>query len=233
MLGPMPRPEPELVCVVEIPKGGRNKYEYDPQLGGIKFDRLLMSAATYPTDYGYLRDTLGQDGDPLDALVCLYEPTFPGCLIPVKPVGMFKMTDEKGVDDKIICVPLNDPYWNHTRSSRICRCYCARRSSSSSRSTRKDGAPLRRRRWRSRPRGCEPASTEALRVPRVAHDDQEPIKARSRWASRRSHRVAEDAEPVDLYVDGVTIPEEAVLASTDSGRGTRCNDVAGNQGDGA
>jgi inorganic pyrophosphatase len=105
--------EQTLVCTVEIPKGTRNKYEYDPQLGGIKFDRLLMSAATYPTDYGYLRDTLGQDGDPLDALVCLYEPTFPGCLIPVKPVGMFMMRDEKGIDDKIICVPLHDPYWNH------------------------------------------------------------------------------------------------------------------------
>lgn len=103
---------PLLVCVVEIPKGTRNKYEYDAQLGGIKFDRLLMSAATYPTDYGYLRGTLGEDGDPLDALVCLYEPTFPGCLIPVKAIGMFEMTDEKGIDDKIICVPLNDPYWS-------------------------------------------------------------------------------------------------------------------------
>jgi inorganic pyrophosphatase len=72
-----------------------------------------MSAATYPSDYGYLRGTLGEDGDPLDALVCLHEPTFPGCLIPVKAVGLFKMRDEKGVDDKIICVPLNDPYWNH------------------------------------------------------------------------------------------------------------------------
>ena len=71
-----------------------------------------MSAATYPADYGFLRGTLGQDGDPLDALVCLYEPTFPGCLIPVKPVGLFKMRDEKGIDDKIICVPLHDPYWN-------------------------------------------------------------------------------------------------------------------------
>ena len=104
--------EEALVCVVEIPKGSRNKYEYDPVLGGIKFDRLLMSAATYPTDYGYLRGTLGQDGDPLDALVCLHEPTFPGCLIPVKPLGMFKMRDDKGIDDKIICVPLHDPYWN-------------------------------------------------------------------------------------------------------------------------
>jgi inorganic pyrophosphatase len=104
--------ERKLVCAVEIPKGSRNKYEYDPFLGGLKFDRLLMSAATYPTDYGYLRDTLAEDGDPLDALVCLYEPTFPGCLIPVKPVALFRMRDEKGPDDKVICVPLHDPYWN-------------------------------------------------------------------------------------------------------------------------
>src|ERR1700751_3341287 len=101
-----------LGCVVEIPKGTRNKYEYDEKLGGIKFDRLLMSAATYPADYGYLRGTLGQDGDPLDALVCLYEPTFPVCRIPVKPVGLFDMADEKGIDHKVICVPLEDPYWN-------------------------------------------------------------------------------------------------------------------------
>jgi inorganic pyrophosphatase len=107
-----PTDEDTLVCVVEIPKGSRNKYEYDPRLGGIKFDRVLISAATYPTDYGYLRDTLAEDGDPLDALVCLHEPTFPGCLIPVKPVALFKMRDEKGADDKVICVPLHDPYWN-------------------------------------------------------------------------------------------------------------------------
>src|SRR5579875_3374712 len=103
----------ELICVVEIPKGSRNKYEYDDALGAFKFDRLLMSAATYPTDYGFLRDTLAVDGDPLDALVCLYEPTFPGCLIPVKALGLFRMHDEKGSDDKVICVPLDDPYWNH------------------------------------------------------------------------------------------------------------------------
>ena len=100
------------MCVVEIPKGGRNKYEYDPELGGIVFDRLLMSAATYPADYGYLRSTLGLDGDPLDALVCLHEPTFPGCMIPVKPLGLFRMRDERGSDDKVICVPVADPYWN-------------------------------------------------------------------------------------------------------------------------
>jgi inorganic pyrophosphatase len=71
-----------------------------------------MSAASYPADYGYIPETLGCDGDMLDALVCLTEPTFPGCLIPVKPVGMFRMRDEKGMDDKIICVPLHDPNWN-------------------------------------------------------------------------------------------------------------------------
>jgi inorganic pyrophosphatase len=100
------------MCVVEIPKGTRNKYEYDAELGAIRFDRLLMTAAAYPTDYGYLFETLGEDGDPLDALVCLSEPTFPGCFIPVKPVGIFEMRDEKGGDDKIICVPLSDPNWS-------------------------------------------------------------------------------------------------------------------------
>lgn len=106
-----PTKEP-LVCVVEVPKGTRNKYEYDPVLGGIRFDRLLLTAAVYPADYGYLRGTIGLDGDPLDALVCLTEPTFPGCLIPVEPVGMFKMQDEAGIDDKIICVPTGDPNWS-------------------------------------------------------------------------------------------------------------------------
>ncbi len=103
---------PVFICVVEIPKGNRNKYEYDTELGGIKFDRLLMSAATYPTDYGYMRETLAEDGDALDVLVCLTEPTFPGCLIPVRAIGMFAMSDEHGPDHKIICVPLQDPYWN-------------------------------------------------------------------------------------------------------------------------
>ncbi len=105
-------PEQRLICVVEIPKGSRNKYEFDPDLGGIVFDRLLMTAAVYPADYGYIRETAGQDGDPLDALVCLTEPTFPGCFIPVKPVGLFKMRDEQGIDDKVICVPVSDPNWS-------------------------------------------------------------------------------------------------------------------------
>lgn len=98
--------------MVEIPKGSRNKYEFDPVKGMIRFDRMLFSAVHYPSDYGYILDTLGGDGDPLDALVLLWEPTFPGCLIEAKPVGLFKMWDEKGEDEKILCVPVGDPYWN-------------------------------------------------------------------------------------------------------------------------
>lgn len=109
-------PDELLVCVVEIPKGAKNKYEYDEHLGGMRFDRHLMSAAAYPTDYGYLRGTLGLDGDPLDALVCMSEPSFPGCLIPVRAIAMFKMQDEHGIDDKIVCVPIGDPNWSPVAS---------------------------------------------------------------------------------------------------------------------
>jgi inorganic pyrophosphatase len=102
----------QLHCFVEIPKGSRNKYEWDEELQAIKLDRFLFSSVVYPSDYGFIPETCGEDGDPLDALVLVTEPTFPGCLIPVKPVGMFKMRDDKGIDDKIICVPLEDPNWN-------------------------------------------------------------------------------------------------------------------------
>jgi hypothetical protein len=87
--------------MVEIPKGSRNKYEYDQETGMIRFDRMLFSAVHYPSDYGFILDTLAGDGDPLDALVLVSEPTFPGCLIEVKPIGLFKMWDEKGRDEKI------------------------------------------------------------------------------------------------------------------------------------
>jgi inorganic pyrophosphatase len=102
-----------LTCYVEIPKGSRNKYEFDHEAGGIKLDRFLFSSMVYPTDYGFIPDTLGLDGDPLDAMVCVSEPTFPGCLIDVKPIALFRMEDDKGVDDKVLCVPLQDPAWNH------------------------------------------------------------------------------------------------------------------------
>src|SRR3954469_2740527 len=102
----------KLLCYVEIPKGSRNKYEYDEDLGAIMLDRFLFSSMVYPTDYGFIPDTLGEDGDALDAMVCVSEPTFPGCVIPVKAIALFKMEDDKGVDDKILCVPLSDPGWN-------------------------------------------------------------------------------------------------------------------------
>jgi len=94
-------PEP-LYVFVEIPKGSRNKYEYDPEVGHVVLDRTLWTSVVYPADYGFIVDTIGRDGDPVDALVLVAEPTFPGCVIPVEPIGVFEMTDEKGEDDKVL-----------------------------------------------------------------------------------------------------------------------------------
>jgi inorganic pyrophosphatase len=102
-----------LTVVVEIPKGSRNKYELDHTTGHIVLDRMLFTSMQYPADYGFIDGTLGGDGDPLDALVFVGEPTFPGCRIRVRAVGMFRMSDEKGPDEKILCVPLRDPMWSH------------------------------------------------------------------------------------------------------------------------
>jgi inorganic pyrophosphatase len=107
---------PTVNVMVEIPKGSRNKYEYDTKRGVIKFDRMLFSAMHYPSDYGFITDTLAEDGDPLDALVLVWEPTFPGCMIESRPVGLFRMRDEKGPDAKILCIPLGDPMWNHIKT---------------------------------------------------------------------------------------------------------------------
>jgi inorganic pyrophosphatase len=105
-------PPPILHCIVEIPKGSRNKYEWDEELQAIKLDRFLFSSVVYPTDYGMIPETRAEDGDPVDVMVVVSEPTFPGCVIPVKPIALFKMSDDKGIDDKILCVPLHDPNWN-------------------------------------------------------------------------------------------------------------------------
>lgn len=104
--------EHTIEVVVEIPKGSRNKYEYDHHTGRIRLDRMLFSSVHYPSDYGFVIDTLAEDGDPLDALVLVGEPTFPGCEITAKPIGLFRMWDEMGRDDKILCVPVKDPQWN-------------------------------------------------------------------------------------------------------------------------
>ena len=103
----------EFDVTIEIPKGHRNKYEVDHETGRIRLDRLLFTAMSYPADYGYVEDSLGEDGDPLDALVLLQEPTFPGCVVRARPIGMFHMRDEAGGDDKILCVPAGDPRQAH------------------------------------------------------------------------------------------------------------------------
>ena len=108
--------EEKLLAFVEIPKGSRNKYEFDEGIGQVVLDRFLSSSMVYPTDYGYLIGHRGRDGDPLDAMVCVSEPTFPGCVIAVKPIALFKMRDDKGEDDKIVCVPTHDPGWNHAET---------------------------------------------------------------------------------------------------------------------
>ncbi len=97
--------------MVEIPKGSRNKYEYDHELHRIRLDRRLFSATVYPADYGFVPETMGEDGDPLDALVLVEEPTFPGCWVSARPLGVFWMVDEAGRDAKIICVPELEPTW--------------------------------------------------------------------------------------------------------------------------
>ena len=105
----------DVEVVIEIPKGQRNKYEMDHATGRIRLDRMLFTSTRYPADYGFIEDTLADDGDPLDALVLLDEPTFPGCLITCRVLGMFRMRDEKGLDDKILCVPAADPRMAHLR----------------------------------------------------------------------------------------------------------------------
>jgi inorganic pyrophosphatase len=98
----------EVDVVVEVPKGSRNKYEWDPQVGAIRLDRELFTATRYPADYGFVVDTLGEDGDPLDALVLVGEPTFPGCHIRCRSLGVFWMSDEHGPDAKLLMVPSAD-----------------------------------------------------------------------------------------------------------------------------
>ena len=105
----------DVEVVIEIPKGQRNKYEMDHETGRIRLDRMLFTSTRYPADYGFIEDTLADDGDPLDALVLLDEPTFPGCLITCRVIGMFQMHDENGADNKVLAVPAKDPRMEHLR----------------------------------------------------------------------------------------------------------------------
>ena len=100
-------------AVIEIPRGSRNKYEVDHETGRVHLDRVLYTPFVYPVDYGYFDKTLGGDGDPLDALVLLEFPVFPGVVVNVRAVGVLPMEDDGGMDEKILCVPAKDKRWEH------------------------------------------------------------------------------------------------------------------------
>jgi len=108
-------PDRSVDVLVEIPRGSRQKYELDQKTGRIRLDRVLFSSVHYPADYGFIMDTLGGDGDPLDALVVVEEPTFPGCVVPARPIGTLFMSDEHGQDEKILTVPVGDPRFDEVR----------------------------------------------------------------------------------------------------------------------
>jgi inorganic pyrophosphatase len=101
--------------LIEIPRGSRNKYEWDDVRGILRLDRTLYSSVHYPCDYGYIPNTHADDGDHLDALVLVEEPTVPGCHVDARPIGVLRMRDDKGIDDKVICVPLADPRFAEVR----------------------------------------------------------------------------------------------------------------------
>jgi inorganic pyrophosphatase len=107
--------EDDLMCIVEIPKGSRNKYEWDPDRRIILLDRYLSSSVVFPTDYGFIEKTIGEEGDPLDVLVAVSEPTFPGCGVVGLPVGVLFLRDGDEREPKVLCVPCDDPNWEHLR----------------------------------------------------------------------------------------------------------------------
>jgi len=112
-----PGPFPDVVeVVIEIPRGSRNKYEYDEATGSFRLDRVLSAAVFYPHEYGFVDHTRGGDGDHTDAIVLLDEPTFPGCRMWARPIGVLQMHDDKGSDVKILCVAVSDPHYAHVRS---------------------------------------------------------------------------------------------------------------------
>jgi inorganic pyrophosphatase len=99
--------------VIEIPRGSRNKYEVDHKTGRVHLDRVLFTPFVYPVDYGYFENTLGGDGDPLDALVLLEFPVYPGVVLNVRTVGVLPMEDDGGIDEKVLCVLAKDKRWDH------------------------------------------------------------------------------------------------------------------------
>jgi inorganic pyrophosphatase len=113
----MEKDSSKIVVFVEIPKGSCQKYEFDEELGGIKLDRTLYGPSYFPFDYGFIKDTLGEDGDPLDCILLSAFPTFPGCLVQARPIGILEMEDEAGIDHKILALPEEkvDPRMTHIK----------------------------------------------------------------------------------------------------------------------
>ena len=111
------QPKPGIVNVlIEIPAGSKNKYEFDKDLNAFALDRVLFSSVQYPYDYGFIPNTLADDGDPLDGMVIMDQPTFPGCVIPARPIGMMEMVDGGDRDEKILCVPADDPRYANVKN---------------------------------------------------------------------------------------------------------------------
>ncbi|HBC43697.1 MAG: inorganic diphosphatase [Pseudanabaena sp.] len=112
-----PQPKAGILNVlIEIPAGSKNKYEFDKDLNAFALDRVLYSSVQYPYDYGFVPNTLADDGDPLDGMVIMDQPTFPGCIIPARPIGMLIMIDGGDRDEKILCVPAKDPRYADVKS---------------------------------------------------------------------------------------------------------------------
>ena len=112
-----PQPKPGILNVlIEIPAGSKNKYEFDKDLNAFALDRVLSSSVQYPYDYGFVPNTLADDGDPLDGMVIMDQPTFPGCVIPARPIGMLIMVDGGDLDEKILCVPAKDPRYTNVKT---------------------------------------------------------------------------------------------------------------------
>ncbi|MEM9294925.1 MAG: inorganic diphosphatase, partial [Planctomycetota bacterium] len=119
-VAPGPNPPASVNCIVEIPKGTRNKFEVDKVTGLLKLDRYLYSSAHYPGDYGFIPQTLAEDGDPLDVIVMVNAPTFAGCLIEARPLGLFMMIDKGDNDFKVLAVPSGDPMFaDYTELSHV------------------------------------------------------------------------------------------------------------------
>jgi inorganic pyrophosphatase len=111
------QPKPGLVNVlIEIPAGSKNKYEFDKDLNAFALDRVLYASVQYPFDYGFIPNTLADDGDPLDGMVIMDQPTFPGCVITARPIGMLEMIDGGDRDEKVLCVPVKDPRYANVKS---------------------------------------------------------------------------------------------------------------------